>query len=102
MIHRGEVPRVDYRLPKEMPDDVFAQWIDPHNLEVLGSELHRTVVMLLAYTGTDEAGPALERCGTRLHQALPGALQAGLGPVGRSCGSQARGQARSTASSFLA
>jgi len=51
VIHRGELPRVDYRLPKEMPDDVFAQWIDPHNLAMLGNELHRTVVMLLAYTG---------------------------------------------------
>ena len=50
-IHRGEVPRVDYRLPKEMPGDVFAQWVDPNNLEVLESELHRTVVMLLACTG---------------------------------------------------
>ena len=41
---------MEYRLPKEMPD-VFAQWIDPDNLEVLESELHRTVVLLLAYTG---------------------------------------------------
>ncbi len=30
---------------------VFAQWVDPANLAVLGSELPRTVVMLLAYTG---------------------------------------------------
>lgn len=29
---------------------------------------------------TDEAGPVLERCGTRLHRVLPGALQAGLAP----------------------
>lgn len=51
VIHRGEVPRVDYRLPKEMPDEVFAQWVDPGNLDVLESELHRTVVLVLAYTG---------------------------------------------------
>ena len=51
MIHRGEAPRVEYRLPKEMADDVFAQWVDPTNLAVLESELHRTVVMVLAYTG---------------------------------------------------
>jgi hypothetical protein len=29
---------------------------------------------------TDEAGPVLERCATRLHRDLRGALQAGLGP----------------------
>lgn len=51
VIHRGEVPRVDYRLPKELPADVFAQWVDPTNLEVLDYELHRTIVMVLAYTG---------------------------------------------------
>lgn len=51
MIHRRELPRVEYRLPKELPDEVFAQWVDPDNLALLGSELHRTVVMLLAYTG---------------------------------------------------
>lgn len=51
VIHRGEVPRVDYRLPKEMPDDVFAQWVDPSNLVVLESELRRTVVLVLAFTG---------------------------------------------------
>jgi integrase len=51
MIHRGELPRVEYRLPKELPDQVFAQWVDPSNLVLLDSELHRTVVMVLAYTG---------------------------------------------------
>jgi site-specific recombinase XerD len=51
VIHRGEVPRVDYRLPKQMPDDVFAQWIDPSNLALLKDELQRTVVLVLAFTG---------------------------------------------------
>ena len=51
VLHRGEIPRVDYRLPKEMPDDVFAQWVDPNNLAMLESELHRTVVLVLACTG---------------------------------------------------
>jgi integrase len=51
VIHRRELPRVEYRLPKEMPEDVFAQWVDPSNLELLQDELHRTVVVLLAYTG---------------------------------------------------
>jgi integrase len=49
MIHRRELRRVEYRLSKELPDEVFAQWVDPGNLALLGSELHRTVVMLLAY-----------------------------------------------------
>jgi integrase len=51
MIHRGEIPRVDYRLPKDLPEDVFAQLVDPENLAVLEQEFHRTVVVLLAYTG---------------------------------------------------
>lgn len=51
MIHRGEIPRVDYRLPKDLPQDVFTQWVDPGNLTLLRKEFHRTVVLLLAYTG---------------------------------------------------
>ena len=51
MIHRGEIPRVDYRLPKELPGSVFEQWIDPANLALLDSEMHRTVVLVLACTG---------------------------------------------------
>jgi site-specific recombinase XerD len=50
-IHGAEVPRVDYRLPKELPEDVFAQFVDPDNLARLETEWHRTVVLLLAYTG---------------------------------------------------
>jgi len=50
-IHAAEVPRVDYRLPKELPEKVFAQFVDPTNLAVLEREWHRTVVLLLAYTG---------------------------------------------------
>ena len=51
IIHGGEIPRVDYRLPKELGGDVFAQWVDPANLALLDNEQHRTVVVLLAYTG---------------------------------------------------
>lgn len=50
-IHGSEVPRVDYRLPQEMDEQTFGQWIDPENVALLKSEQHRTVVLLLAYTG---------------------------------------------------
>jgi integrase len=50
-IHRGELPRVDYRLPKQLPGEVFAQWVDPANLALLDDEQNRTVVLLLAFTG---------------------------------------------------
>ncbi|MGE0141018.1 MAG: tyrosine-type recombinase/integrase [Ilumatobacteraceae bacterium] len=50
-IHGAEVPRVDYRLPKELGDDIFGQWVDPQNLVLLESEQHRTIVLLLAHTG---------------------------------------------------
>lgn len=51
IIHGAEIPRVDYRLPKELGGDVFAQWVDPANLALLDNEQHRTVVLLLALTG---------------------------------------------------
>ena len=50
-IHGAEIPRVDYRLPKELQDEVFGQWVDEANLQLLADEQHRTVVLLLAYTG---------------------------------------------------
>lgn len=50
-IHGSEVPRVNYRLPKEMESGVFAQWVDPRNLKVLDVERDRTIALLLAYTG---------------------------------------------------
>ncbi len=50
-IHGGEVPRVDYRLPKELGGGVFAQWVDPANLALIDREQHRTIVLLLAFTG---------------------------------------------------
>ncbi len=50
-IHRTELPRVDYRLPKQLPGEVFSQWVDPANLALLDDEQHRTVVLLLAFTG---------------------------------------------------
>jgi integrase/ferredoxin len=51
VIHRSELPRVDYRLPKQLPGGVFAQWVDPANLALLDDEQHRTVALLLAFTG---------------------------------------------------
>jgi integrase len=51
VIHRTELPRVDYRLPKQLPGEVFAQWVDSANLALLDDEQHRTVVLLLAFTG---------------------------------------------------
>ena len=51
VIHRAELPRVDYRLPKTLAGEVFAQWIDPANLALLDDEQHRTIVLVLAFTG---------------------------------------------------
>jgi len=51
VIHRSELPRVDYRLPKQLSGEIFAQWVDPARLAVLDDEQHRTVVLLLAFTG---------------------------------------------------
>ena len=45
------MPRVDYRLPKRLEPDVFEQSIDPANLALLASEQHRTIVLVLAFTG---------------------------------------------------
>jgi site-specific recombinase XerD len=50
-IHGSEVPRIDYRLPKELPEDVFGQLIAPGSLARLAHEWHRTAVLLLAWTG---------------------------------------------------
>ena len=36
VIHGAELPRVDPGLPKTLPGEVFAQWIDPANLALLG------------------------------------------------------------------
>jgi integrase len=51
VIHRAELPRVDYRLPKQLGGEVFDQWVDPASLALLDDEQHRTVVLLLAFTG---------------------------------------------------
>jgi hypothetical protein len=51
VIHRAEIPRVDYRLPKQFGGEIFDQWVDPANLALLDDEQHRTVVLLLAFTG---------------------------------------------------
>jgi integrase len=51
MIHAAEVPRGDYRLPKGIEGHVFDQFVDPANLARLPCEQHRTIVLLLAFTG---------------------------------------------------
>jgi integrase len=51
MIHAAEVPKGDYRLPKGIEGRVFDQFVDPANLELLPCEQHRTIVLLLAFTG---------------------------------------------------
>jgi integrase len=51
VIHRTELPRVSYRLPKQLGGEIFDQWVDPANLALLDDEQHRTVVLLLAFTG---------------------------------------------------
>jgi integrase len=51
VIHAAEIPRPDYRLPKGLERHVFDQFVDPANLALLRSEQHRTVVLLLAFTG---------------------------------------------------
>jgi integrase len=50
VIHAPELPRVGYQLPKTLPDEVFAQWIDPANLARL-DDRDRTIVLVLAFTG---------------------------------------------------
>jgi integrase len=50
VIHGAELPRVGYQLPKTLPGEVFAQWIDPVNLAVL-DERDRTIVLVLVFTG---------------------------------------------------
>ena len=51
MIHAGEIPSADYRLPRGIEGPVFEQLIDPANLAMLPSEQHRTLILLLAFTG---------------------------------------------------
>ena len=50
-IHPGEIPSADYRLPRGIEGPVFDQLIDPANLALLPSEQHRTLILLLAFTG---------------------------------------------------
>ena len=51
MIHVGEVPHSRSRLPRGIEAPVFDQFIDPANLALLPTEQHRTVILLLAFTG---------------------------------------------------
>jgi site-specific recombinase XerD len=50
-IHAGEIPSADHRLPRGIEAPVFDQLIDPANLALLASEQHRTIILLLAFTG---------------------------------------------------
>jgi integrase len=51
MIHTGEVPHHRSMLPRGIEGPVFEQFIDPANLALLPTEQHRTVILLLAFTG---------------------------------------------------
>ncbi|MCA1677527.1 MAG: tyrosine-type recombinase/integrase [Actinobacteria bacterium] len=51
VIHAAEIPKVDDGLPKGLERRVFDQFVDPANLALLASEQHRTVVLVLAFTG---------------------------------------------------
>jgi integrase len=52
VIHVGEVPHNrSRRLPRGIEASVFEQFIDPANLALLPCEQHRTVILLLAFTG---------------------------------------------------
>ena len=52
VIHVGEVPHNrSRRLPRGIEAPVFDQFIDPANLALLPCEQHRTVILLLAFTG---------------------------------------------------
>ena len=50
-IHAGEVPSAEQQLPRGIEAPVFDQLIDPANLALLPSEQHRTIILLLAFTG---------------------------------------------------
>jgi site-specific recombinase XerD len=52
VIHAGEVPHNrSRRLPRGIEAPVFEQFIDPANLALLPCEQHRTVILVLAFTG---------------------------------------------------
>ena len=51
VIYAGELPKIGRWLPRGIEPGVFEQFIDPGNLALLSSEQHRTVVLLLAFTG---------------------------------------------------
>jgi integrase len=51
VIHFAEMPRVAFRPPKGLDKQLFEQLIDAQKLALLGSEQHRTLILLLAHTG---------------------------------------------------
>jgi integrase len=50
-IQFAEMPRVAFRPPRGLDKRLFDQLIDRENLALLGSEQHRTLILLLAHTG---------------------------------------------------
>jgi integrase len=50
-IHAGEIPSADHQLPRGIEAPVSDQLIDPANLALRPSEQHRTIILLLAFTG---------------------------------------------------
>lgn len=51
LIRGAEMPRVEFRAPRGLDEQLFGQLVDPDNLARLRSEQQRTVIVLLAYTG---------------------------------------------------
>ncbi|MCA1680520.1 MAG: site-specific integrase, partial [Actinobacteria bacterium] len=51
VIHAAEIPKSGDQLPKGLERRVFDQFVDPANLALLACEQHRTVVLVLAFTG---------------------------------------------------
>jgi integrase len=51
VIHTGEIPTGGERLPRGIEGAVFEQFVEPANLALLPCEQHRTVILLLAFTG---------------------------------------------------
>ena len=51
VVRRGELPRHEEQLPRGLSETVFGQVIDPANLAKLRHEHHRTVILVMAFTG---------------------------------------------------
>ncbi|MCA1698128.1 MAG: phage integrase N-terminal SAM-like domain-containing protein, partial [Actinobacteria bacterium] len=51
VIHAAEIPKSGDQLPKGLERYMFDQFVDPANLSLLACEQHRTMVLVLAFTG---------------------------------------------------